>query len=807
MKLTVDLIESLSGIYLSPKYDSPQPTPDFHRECWARYCSNHPACATAAPRNHAKAQSLDSKVLTPTGWEYIRNLRVGDLVIGSKGTPITITHLHPVSEQPLYRVHTKDGRSTLCNEEHLWSVYIPQNTGNKLVTKTLKDIRKIAFAERNSGYTESKVFLPLSEPVEWYSHEEDLIVKPYMLGVWLGDGHTADGRITSADPEIFNWFDCEVVKQSGAYLYKAIGLKERLKLLGVLKNKYVPSLFLISSPVDRLALLQGLMDTDGTLHQDGKIAYFCNTNENLIEAVIHIVRSLGGIAFVSTTKIAKGATKTSWRVSVKLPKNLNPFRLTRKAIGWKGSAIKLAITNITFEGYIPARCITVSAKDGLYITDDFLLTHNSTSLTHDYSLACALFRSESYIIIVGSSEEMAIEHLGDIASELSSNEDIIRDFKIKGFLTQQKTDIIVECEDGYQFRFIARGAEQKIRGRKWRGCRPGLIIGDDLEDDEQVENRDRRRKFRRWFFRACKQSLRDGGKIRVHGTILHEDSLLNHLIKNKSWNSKVYKAHKSFDDFTEALWPEKFPEHRLRAIRQEFINEGDSAGYSQEYLNDPFDYEDAYLRKDDFIPMSLDDYDVSKIVCVGVDFAVSKEQSANRTSFSVGGKDLNNIIHYIDQRLDRLDAMEIIEEFFIIQQAWSPDVFFVEDGVIWKSIRPMLESEMQKRDTWLSIKAILPVKDKAVRGRSLQKRMRARGCRFDKNASWYPAFEAELLRFTGTSDALEDDQIDSAAILSRGFEDYKPVEEEDFYTDEELEFRDMSGILKGDTGRSAVTGY
>ena len=431
----------------------------------------------------------------------------------------------------------------------------------------------------------------------------------------------------------------------------------------------------------------------------------------------------------------------------------------------------------------------------------------STSLTHDFVLANALFRTESYIIIVGASEEMAIEHLGDIASELSDNEDIIRDFKIKDFVVRQKTDIIVECVDGYQFRIIARGSEQKIRGRKWRGTRPGLIVGDDLEDDEQVESTDRRRKFRRWFFRACKQALRDGGRIRVHGTILHEDSLLNHLVKNKSWSSCVYKAHRSFDDFTQILWPEKFPEARLRSIRQEFVNEGDSAGYSQEYLNDPFDYEDAFLKKDDFIEMSEDDYDKSKVMGVGVDFAISKQDSSNKTSFSIGGKCVDNLLHFVDQRLGRWNSLEIVEQFFTIWDAWSPDMFWVEDGVIWKSLRPMIEAEMHKRDIWLPITAIMPIKDKAVRGRSLQKRMRARGCRFDKKAEWYPPYEAELLRFTGVSDALEDDQFDSSALLSRGFEDYKVVEDEDFNTEEENEFAWMSDQLKGDSGRSAVTGY
>jgi hypothetical protein len=232
----------------------------------------------------------------------------------------------------------------------------------------------------------------------------------------------------------------------------------------------------------------------------------------------------------------------------------------------------------------------------------------STGLTHDYIIANAVFRNEEYIILIGRSEDMAVEHLGDIANEFRENEDLIRDFGIKGFIVEQKTDIIVECHDGHQFRIIARGAEQKIRGRKWNGRRPGLIIFDDIEDDEQVESRDRRTKFRRWFFRACKQALRDGGKIRGHGTILHEDSLLNRLMKNKEWNSVVYKAHEAFDDFSNILWPEKFSEERLRRIRQEFINNGKYINKLDMFtrLKDDFDYKELPSRVSRCVIRTLD---------------------------------------------------------------------------------------------------------------------------------------------------------------------------------------------------------
>ncbi len=431
----------------------------------------------------------------------------------------------------------------------------------------------------------------------------------------------------------------------------------------------------------------------------------------------------------------------------------------------------------------------------------------STALTHDYILANVLFRTQIYVIVVGSSEEMAIEHLSDIASELRDNDDLIKYFKIKGFITDQKTDIIVECTDGHQFRIIARGAEQKIRGRKWNGCRPGLIVGDDLEDDEQVENRDRRKKFRRWFFRACKQALRDGGLIRVHGTVLHEDALLSHLLTNKAWVSRRYKAHRSFSEFEEILWPEKFPEARLRGIRQEFINEGDPAGYSQEYLNDPRDNDESYLREQDFIPMQPEHFDLYMRLSAGVDFAISKKDTANRTSITVGGADAGNFTNIIDQRVGRWDALEIIEELFSVQQRWQIDQFFVEGGQIWKAIEPILMREMLARGIFISFTVLNPTADKKVRGRAFQRRHRAGAVRFNKAAEWYENYHEELMKFTGDAEALLDDQFDSTATLFLGIEKAPEVELEDEITQEDLEFARQGDRFRKQSGRNATTGY
>lgn len=429
----------------------------------------------------------------------------------------------------------------------------------------------------------------------------------------------------------------------------------------------------------------------------------------------------------------------------------------------------------------------------------------STALSFDYTLAALMFRSNDYVIFVGSTEENAAELLSNISDELHENEALAAEFGPFEFLTSSKTDIIVKFADGHRFRLLARGAEQRIRGKMWNGKRPNLLVCDDMEDDEQVENKDRRIKFRKWFFRAAKQALSQSGIIRVHGTILHDDSLLARLKVNSVWKHLFYKAHRAFDDFSDLLWPERWTEEKLRARQQEFIGDQDPGGYSQEFLNDPMDSSEAYLRKADFLPMTDADFDRPMIVGVGADFAVSKADKANRTSFTVGGKDATNILFFFDQYVGRWDTLEWLDIMFAIQKRHNPDIFWVEDGVIWKGIAPVVYREMQIRNIWINIQPRASVKDKATRGRSYQRRMRAGGCRFDKEADWYPGFEQENLKFTGNSEATLDDQFDSAALLSLGFEDVAHLDEEDFQSEEDEDM--VRNDPRVASGRNHVTGY
>lgn len=425
----------------------------------------------------------------------------------------------------------------------------------------------------------------------------------------------------------------------------------------------------------------------------------------------------------------------------------------------------------------------------------------SSAFTHCYVLCNILFKCERHIVLYSATERMAKEHLNDIAKELRSNENIRTAFQVQGFSVDTKTEIVVRFSDGWETRVVAKGVGQRIRGVKWQGHRIGLLVCDDLETDEQVSSKDKRDQFVKWFYGTLRPALKVGGKIRIHGTILHVDSLLSRLRNAKSWKHLFYSAHTSFDDFSTILWPDAFNEERLRSIRQNFIDTGYPSGYSQEYLCNPLDSENAYLHEADFIPMEEKDYDSLKIIGVGVDFAISKAQYADKTAIIIGGKDSNNLLHVLDVRCGRWDTFEIIDQLLAVQQRWNPSIVWVEGGVLWRAISSVIYREMQRKGIFLNLQVRNPVVDKASRGRSLQRRMRAKAVRYDVSAYWYPSLKEELLHFTGQGESISDDQFDALALLSLGFDSFADLEIDDFSESEEEENTDWFD------DRCPITGY
>lgn len=427
----------------------------------------------------------------------------------------------------------------------------------------------------------------------------------------------------------------------------------------------------------------------------------------------------------------------------------------------------------------------------------------STAITHAFTLAAVLFRQKRYVLLISNTEAQSSQFLDDIKTELLENNELRDLFGVHRLTKDSVTDIIVEMDDGWKFRISALGAEQKVRGRKWGGTRPDLIVGDDLENDEMVESKERREKFRNWFYKALVPSLSKSGHIRIVGTILHMDSLLVRLLNNNSWSSVLYKAHKGFNDFSELLWPEQWSEERLRAVQTDYINEGYPEGYSCEYLNDPIDQSEAFFRKDDFVPMEEEDYRKRKEYYAGIDFAISDSDRADFTVICVGGMDSDGTLHIVQVERFKGGTDVIIDMMLDMQAKWDINFWKAEQGAIKLALEGELDRRMRDSGIDMNIIPGIPSKDKRTRARAIQGRIRRDGVRFDHTAYWYPEFELEMLHFPKGA---KKDQVDAIAWLGIALKELieSPTDSEWNDMMYEEEFGDSIDMY---SGRSVSTGY
>lgn len=455
----------------------------------------------------------------------------------------------------------------------------------------------------------------------------------------------------------------------------------------------------------------------------------------------------------------------------------------------------------------------------------------STAVTHSFTLACIVWRIKKHILVVSDTEGQAIQFVQDIKRELIENEELIDTFGLNGLVKETEKEIIGRFKDGSEFRIVAAGSGQKLRGMKWRSARPDLVIGDDLENDEIVMNEERRNKFRQWAFNALLPVGSDTCHYRFIGTILHLDSFLESLMPNplspntiveplkiysekttKGWLSVKYRAHPSQGDFSSILWKEKFPQERLEEIRNLYLEQGFPEGYSQEYLNNPIDDTNAYFRKQDFIPIPEEElypnrrYSSPEEFYAAIDMAISEKDARAYTVIVVCGLTPGGILRVREVRRFRGDSLTIMREMFSVQEKYKPELFVVEKENIANAIGPVLRTEMGRNGKpFIRIEELPPHgQDKIKRARSIQYRMRAGRVEFDTEAEWYPDLQHEMMHFPRGKFS---DQVDALAwigLILDKMDDvptWKQIDEQE-YEDEKADMFDTDY-----SGRDFITGY
>ena len=331
--------------------------------------TNVDVCFAGGVLNAGKAQPLYSKILTPNGYTTMGDINVGSIICDTEGNTQTVEAVYERGIRDCYRITFSNGAKVDCCDEHLWDVY---DTGKgRIVTIELSRIMK--------NPNRYRLYLPKAVH---FNQEKELPIHPYLLGIMIESGcyaYEENSLKISTNLECvlrakqFEHFDFDV--HYNKYTTPTIDIhsnhiRKVFDELG-LSEKHIPKEFLLSSVENRKELLRGLFDAGAISYTTWNIITYNTTSEQLCNDIVFLVRSLGGYANI-------GSYNKVYRINCTFENPYDFFTLKEKKTSLSRlEPIMLSFDNIKYIGREQMRCIQVSSNNHLYITDDFIMTHNT----------------------------------------------------------------------------------------------------------------------------------------------------------------------------------------------------------------------------------------------------------------------------------------------------------------------------------------------------------------------------------------------------------------------------------------------
>lgn len=384
---------------------------------------------------------LDSSICTPFGFRKLRDIKVGDIITNPNGGGMQkVIYLHPIEEHDFYRIHFVDETYTDCSEGHLWLCHQSRMKPKRVKYNENISLDKIWvtkdmfewYAKKKKGmYNGTHLIIPLTDPVRFTVGCHKPEIDPYIIGALIGDGCIADSLVSKGIVEFINK-DQEIIERFrslgydmshfhfrgdsgvGYYTIYSDKLINYLKKIGIAGNKsinhFIPKVYTHASVEDRIKLMQGLIDTDGYVDDRGHISY-TTISEQLAEDVAWVVRSLGGVATIKKDKVGykndEGVyieCNDAYTVYIRTKINPDLCGISRKKerarYEFNGGVSELGkrIVDIEYIGKQKSRCITVDDPSGLYVIDNFTVTHNSYIGCCWLALSCMQFNGIRMVV-------------------------------------------------------------------------------------------------------------------------------------------------------------------------------------------------------------------------------------------------------------------------------------------------------------------------------------------------------------------------------------------------------------------------
>jgi deoxycytidine triphosphate deaminase len=353
-------------------------------------------------RLEGKALGVDTPVPTPFGWTRMGDIVPGDVVFDEQGSPTMVVDATPeLTDRPCREIVFSDGSSIVADASHRW---VTCDKNGRRYGRRREAVRTTDEIERTLHVRgERNHQVRLAEPVQY--PEKIQPVDPYVLGIWLGDGHSKSAVVTTADPEVLVEIRAAgyvVEKAAGPYAYRIgsdrgpearrdpstgrygpdLSLQSTLADMDLLGNKHVPSEYRFGSVAQRQALLEGLMDSDGHVDRNGRCEY-TSIDEGLADSVVELVASMGLRPVKDKKRAMLDGVDHGPKYVVKFTPHRPVFRLPRKLARQKDPGARFhlfrAISQVRTIPSVPVRCIEVANPSGLFLVGErFIPTHNSS---------------------------------------------------------------------------------------------------------------------------------------------------------------------------------------------------------------------------------------------------------------------------------------------------------------------------------------------------------------------------------------------------------------------------------------------
>ena len=711
------------------------------------------------PPGAAKALTLDTPIPTPDGWTTMGNIKVGDKVFDENGAPCNVTWVSPVwRNRPVYAVKTDCGDVIKADAEHEWKV-IPNRENGK------QEIIETRFLDKKWG----KAPMVVRAQALMLPHI-DVPVDPYFLGLWLGDGNSGDMRLTAHDSDR-EWFVSELRRLginarvlSTKYGYSVTGMRGRMfGQLKLMSNKHIPAVYMRASYAQRLALLQGLIDTDGTVCKRRGSATFCNTNKALALQVRELVRSLGVKAGWSVGRAVLDGVDHGevYRVSFY---HSEAARLPRKrGLCRDQDRTPNTYLNKTFAGYADTVCITVDSPSHLFLAGESMTpTHNSTYGSRSF-VQWVMGRNPDWPILSAAHSQLFTNNEFSKPNRDAIDSDLYRMVFPDIFLSENDKSADYWKLDQFKGKYYAKGAGAGISG-----IRAMLTdIDDPIRSAEDAASEVIREKLWRWMTADVMSRRLPGARLVLIMTRWHSEDPAGMIQKAHEENPGSISgpveiinipAQAGADDPLgreegKWLWEDFYGAQHYESLRLTMP----PSMWSSLYMGTPLDKFGEYISEDQFHRYDSFPTDPAKIrkTVISVDTAQKATDRSNPTAITVWRQGIDGSHYMLDAIKLKAKMDDVIRVLSKLATSYSANYILIEDAGFGSQILQNYQGKMP-----------CPLVEFAAASKSSKDFMFENAAtyitsgivKFPKQAAWLTDFVNELVAFpTGA----EDDYVDS----------------------------------------------